>query len=445
MTASLAARFITNHPLVSLGSVATVRRELATDVELQSGSVRMVERVSFDGEIYVGGKHSTKMEQWIAHPGDLLVSKIRARQGSVGLISENHGAVSASIHYRSLIPENTKFDPVYGWLALRSDYCRTQFLAATGGAMKGEISEERLLAINIPLPPLHIQQAIVDYWRDAQQRVADARKRSDAHEQAVMSEFMLGLGLEIGGVGITRRSFALTWSNIDRWSLEFIRQKTGDLDPASGKYPVTTLGDSIADLTNGWSPKCFDRPVQGDEWGVLKLGAVSFGQFNPSENKALPPSLNPRPEYEVRQGDVLISRANITRLVGACAHVAATPPCLMLCDKIFRIVFKEQSPILPRYIAEVMKIPHLRRQIEASVTGSSPTMKNITKPALLALRIPLPPPRIQQQLVDQALRARQDAAFEKAAAEKLAFETANEIESMILGHTPPPKPKTNPS
>jgi type I restriction enzyme S subunit len=256
-----------------------------------------------------------------------------------------------------------------------------------------------------------------------------------------MSEFMTALGLETGDVGITRRAFALNWSGIDRWSLEFIRQKTGDLDPASGRYPVTTLGESIADLTNGWSPKCFDRPVQGEEWGVLKLGAVSFGQFNASENKALPPSLKPRPEYEIRPGDVLISRANITRLVGACAHVVATPPRLMLCDKIFRVVLKEHSPILPEYIAEVMKIPHLRRQIESSVTGSSPTMKNITKPALLALRIPLPPPAIQRQIVDRAIQGRQDAASERVAAEKLASETASEIESMILGHMPPPKTK----
>jgi type I restriction enzyme S subunit len=72
--------------------------------------------------------------------------------------------------------------------------------------------------------------------------------------------------------------------------------------------------------------------------------------------------------------------------VGACALVKETPPRLMLCDKIFRAVWRPRSPVLPAYLDEVIKTPHLRQQIEASLTGTSPTMKNISKPALLALR-----------------------------------------------------------
>lgn len=399
----------------------------------------------FDGELShrdMSGKADVKGKLFFAHANDVVYSKIDARNGAIGIVPASTPRLVFSSEYPIYEVSSAKAIPDYVKLLFRMASFRERINSLVSGASGRKRVEPSVLeSIEVPLPPLHTQQAIVDHWRNAQCQVADARKRAEAHELAVMSEFMAALGLETGGVGITRRAFALNWSGIDRWSLEFIRQKTGDLDPASGRYPVTTLGESIADLTNGWSPKCFDRPAQGDEWGVLKLGAVSFGQFNPSENKALPPSLKPRPEYEIRPGDVLISRANITRLVGACAHVAATPPRLMLCDKIFRVVLKDHSPILPEYIAEVMKIPHLRRQIESSVTGSSPTMKNITKPALLALRIPLPPPAIQRQIVDRAIQGRQDAVSERAAAENLARETASEIESMILGHTPPPKPK----
>jgi hypothetical protein len=58
-----------------------------------------------------------------------------------------------------------------------------------------------------------------------------------------------------------------------------------------------------ADLSNGWSPQCFARPAEENEWGVLKLGAVSFGSCNDKENKALPPSLKADPVLEVRVGD----------------------------------------------------------------------------------------------------------------------------------------------
>lgn len=84
----------------------------------------------------------------------------------------------------------------------------------------------------------------------------------------------------------------------------------------------------------------------------------------------------------------------ITHLRGslgrACAMVRSTRPKLMLCDKIFRVVFLRQSPIEPEFLVEVMKLPSVRQQIEAAVTGTSPTMKNISKPSLLDLTFALP-------------------------------------------------------
>jgi hypothetical protein len=105
----------------------------------------------------------------------------------------------------------------------------------------------------------------------------------------------------------------------------------------------------------------------------------------------------------------------------------------MLCDKIFRVVFLEQSPIDAAYLAEVMKIPQVRRQIEAAATGTSATMQNITKPSLLALRLPLPPVSTQREIVLRASLARAEIAREQGAADKLAMEISADVEALILG------------
>lgn len=147
---------------------------------------------------------------------------------------------------------------------------------------------------------------------------------------------------------------------------------------------------------------------------MLKLGAVSYGTYDESENKALPHQLKPRERIEVKQGNVLISRANILRLVGACALVNESRPKLMLCDKIFRVVFLENTPIDPEYLVEVMKLGIVRQQIEAAATGTSPTMKNISKPSLLDLTFPLPQGEdglsVQRNLVGQLRKAREMAS-----------------------------------
>jgi type I restriction enzyme S subunit len=108
----------------------------------------------------------------------------------------------------------------------------------------------------------------------------------------------------------------------------------------------------------------------------------------------------------------------------------------MLCDKIFRVVFKSNTPILPGYLAEIMKTAHLRHQIENAVTGTSPTMKNITKTSLLGLVLPVPPLEMQQEIVDMVNQLRLRILEERKTAEEREAQAAREVEEMILGISP---------
>jgi type I restriction enzyme S subunit len=129
----------------------------------------------------------------------------------------------------------------------------------------------------------------------------------------------------------------------------------------------------------------------------------------------------------------IISRANITQYVGACALVENVRPKLMLCDKLFRVIWKENSSILPKFLDEALKIPHLRWQIENNLTGASPTMKNISKPALMALKFPLPPLNKQNEIIGEIGIMRQEASLFQNNVWKNLNNAAREVEKMILG------------
>jgi len=280
---------------------------------------------------------------------------------------------------------------------------------------------------------MDVQHAIVTQWEQAQAEVQRAEALATEREAQAQAGFLAALGLSASAQPQDkRRAFALNFSAMERWGVG-VNQPGDKFDVTQGIYPVIALGDVIADLSNGWSPQCLNRPVQGDEWGVLKLGAVSFGTFDPTENKAMPEGLKPMPSLEIKAGDWLISRANITRLVGACALVDKTPPHLLLCDKIFRAVWRSDSPALPAYLDAVLKLPHLRRQIEAALTGTSPTMKNISKPALLALRLPLPPLDIQKTLVEAIAQARTEATQLRQQAAQVRARARQRMERALLG------------
>ena len=257
-----------------------------------------------------------------------------------------------------------------------------------------------------------------------------------------MEAFEAALGFDPPTPLPERPVFITSFRDLDRWSHEGILRRIAEGDTAhTSPYPIVRLRDVITDLENGWSPKCHDRPAEPDEWGVLKLGAVSFGVFNPEENKVLPGHFEPRPHLEVKPGELLISRANITRLVGAIALIGETRPRLMLCDKIFRVVSREPTPVDTTFLAEVLRISDVRRQIEANVTGTSPTMKNISKPALMGLTFPLPPKSEQlamsKALTDARAKAtdlRERAQNERAKAwtdfEAAVYTTGDEAEAI---------------
>lgn len=379
---------------------------------------------------------SLKGKLFVAQSGDVVFSKIDLRNGAIGVVPPRFEKVAFTAEFPIYQVQPDVADSRYIQVLFRSDFFRATINGMVSGASgRKRVAPEQLEAMPVPLPPMDVQRAIVTQWEQAQAEVQRAEAQAAEREAQAQADFLVALGLSVPAQPQEkRRAFALNFSAMERWGVE-VNQPSDALDVAQGRYPVVRLDEVIADLANGWSPKCLDRPTQGDEWGVLKLGAVSFGHFNADENKALPAALQPVAALEIQPGDWLISRANVTRLVGACALVEKTPPRLLLCDKIFRAVWRSDAPALPAYLDAVLKLPHLRRQIEAALTGTSPTMKNISKPALLALRLPLPPLDTQKTLIDNITQARSEAARlrEKAAQERKQAQQT--LERALLGET----------
>ncbi|MBI3145537.1 MAG: restriction endonuclease subunit S, partial [Pseudogulbenkiania sp.] len=148
----------------------------------------------------------------------------------------------------------------------------------------------------------------------------------------------------------------------------------------------------------GWSPQCLGTPRTDDKWGVLKVSAVTWGKYNPDENKELPANLAPRSEYEVNTGDFLISRANTADLVARAVVVPANiPKRLMLSDKIIRFVFSEN--INSEYVLLMNNSQQARSYYAAVAGGTSSSMKNVSREQIRALSIPLPPLSEQSRIV----------------------------------------------
>lgn len=423
----------------AIGSVLTLRKTKIDRANVAFADLRPV-TIHFDGSIderSVEGGRAYTMDLFAAEPGDIIVAKIDLKNGAVAIVPDDWTNVAVTGHFAVYEPDRSRLVPQYLHLLIQTGFFKSHLWSNKVGAEgRKEVKLDFFETDLIPLPPLAVQRKIVAVWEAAQKAALETALRIKQIEHEIETCFLADLGLKASEKADRPKAFVVPFAKLERWGVDYNQQQTLLLDPGAGKYAAVRLGEAIADLENGWSPKCLGRPAHDDEWGVLKMGAVSFGVFDESQNKALPSALAGHPALEVHPGDFLISRANITRLVGACALVRRSRPRLMLCDKIFRAVWRDPSLVDPAYLDEILKTPHLRQQIEGAATGTSATMKNITKPALLALRLPLPPLPVQRGIIQRVDARRIEVARLRKGAQKSAKVAKADIDAMILGTKP---------
>ncbi|MGP0172499.1 restriction endonuclease subunit S [Pseudomonas sp. NCHU5208] len=183
-----------------------------------------------------------------------------------------------------------------------------------------------------------------------------------------------------------------------------INSATGiEIETPATELPESWHWVSLADITlgmdSGWSPACEPTPSPSDSvWGVLKTTAVQVLQYLEGENKELPAHLEPRPDAEVRAGDILFTRAGPTNRVGVSCLVESTRPRLMISDKIIRFHPVEVGAY-GRYIALCLNTGATAMYLELAKSGMAASQVNISQEKLKRAPIPFPPLPEQHRIV----------------------------------------------
>jgi type I restriction enzyme S subunit len=158
----------------------------------------------------------------------------------------------------------------------------------------------------------------------------------------------------------------------------------------------TSLGDLIDRIEAGKNFRCIERPPSTGEVGVVKVSAVSWGNFRQDESKTVPVGVELSPGSLIKKGDLLFSRANTIDLVGACVQVASIDKELHLSDKILRLVTTDES--LKPWMHRFLSSPGARKHLSEASSGNQLSMRNISQKVLLETAIPLAPLNEQRRI-----------------------------------------------
>jgi len=252
-----------------------------------------------------------------------------------------------------------------------------------GATVKG-ITLDVLLGLKIPLPPLEEQKRIAHVLDKA-----DAIRKKRKQTIELTEQFLRSAFLDMFGDPIT---------NPKGW-------------------PTAIMKDCIADISSGWSAKSEDKVKEPDDWGVLKISAVTSGRFLPSEHKVVS-SIEPSRKLIVpKRGDLLFSRANTRELVAATCLVEADSERLFLPDKLWRLT--ASNDMKPEYLRYLLAHPRYRSYLTRQATGTSGSMLNVSQQKLMGMKLPKPPIEVQQVFSDIVWKTYQLQATSNVSAENM--------------------------
>ena len=303
----------------------------------------------------------------VVQPGEFAYATIHLDEGSIGIAPER---ALISPMYTVFKIDDLRVDPGYLIRFLKSPRALTYYPQLGKGAIhrRKAISLAALGALPVPLPPL-----------PKQRRIATILDHVDALR--------------------TKRRHVL--AHLDALTQSIFHDMFGDV--IGSPWPRVRFGEIVSKIDNGTSPNAEARSAEADEWGVLRLGAVTYGVFRPGENKAYLGDVGSMTANEVRAGDVLMTRKNTRDLVGAVAVVDEVRPRLLLPDLIFRLHL-DLARLNRRYFQALMMNPRKRPAVRDLSSGSAASMPNISKARLNTLPIELPPLDLQREFAARVER-----------------------------------------
>lgn len=146
----------------------------------------------------------------------------------------------------------------------------------------------------------------------------------------------------------------------------------------------TKLTEYIRTISSGKSVQDTSEATSGNK--ILKISAVTSGFFKGNETKYLPVEYSPKESHAVTCGDLLVSRANTSEMIGSSALVDQDESNVYLPDKLWKL--SPAEGVSKYAIWHLLQLPTIRKRMSQVATGSSGSMKNISQRSFLNLEVP---------------------------------------------------------
>lgn len=385
------------------------------NIEVYTRDIPLV-TIRFGGamEIRDGNSEDIKGKLFLAESGNIVYSKIDVRNGAIGIVPQSieKAAFTSEFPIYEIKPDVAISE--YIALVFQSALFKKHINSIVSGASgRKRVQPEQLEALEIPLPSLNSQRAIVTRWRESWDRI-DAAKAALDDLIKELDEKLWRIYREHALRDIlSARSFALGFGEIGAWDLKSSRAAAFAITCPSFRE----MGEFVEEATelvrpNAQPDKLWPLYGVNNKEGVF-LSAMQEGRdFN-------------APYKQVREGWFF---HNPTRCnVGSLGIVPAVPDDAITSPEYQVWKLKEDSELLGGFVALMIRTSFFLALVQFNRVGGVKERMYVEN--LRSIRIPV-------LSADEQLdfsRRRDEALQALKATATLEVEAKAAIEKMILG------------
>lgn len=319
------------------------------------------------------GKNAPSRARKIVNTNDVLVSLTRPNLNAVTLVDEIFDKQFASTGFEVL--KSLGIESRYLFALVRTNHFVNKISGTVQGALYPAAKSSDVQGYQFPLAPLNEQVRIADKLDSILAKVNKAQSRLDKIP-VVLKRFRQSVLAAATSGELTKE-----WREDNQVNVNWREIKVSDI---------------VSKIEAGKSIKCDERPPNVDEFGIIKISAVTWGVYDEEESKTLKDKSVFLESRRVNVGDFLISRANTLELLGMPVIVHKTTKNLMLSDKVLRLAMDDLNK---KWLNYYFRSPAGRLKIENGSSGNQESMRNIGQKSLMAITLNDPDLREKREIV----------------------------------------------
>ncbi len=389
--------------------------------------VSNVKTGELDGEfVFISEKKQEQLKRSRVLPNDVLLTKAGAILGYSAVFPSDMREGNITSHLVAITCDG-KIIPEYLSVFFRSKVGQKQIYRWGNKSTRPELNTEEVKRILITVPPLEIQKKIIKVFYTAK----DAQKKKEAEAERLLDsidDFVLGeLGIKMPSVNdLMCYALDAVEAENSRADAYYHQPKFHILENSlkSSRYPIRKLGEYITRIHYGASLK---NDYASDGIPFLRIKNFESNRFDLSEVVRLPEERREAiGNAFVHKGDLLISRSGSVGIVAVVPKEADG-----FAFGSFMIRFCLTEDINKDFVSFWLNNKFSKIFIEREKIGA--IQGNITIETIQGFKVPIPPLKIQDALVEQvkvimlnAEKLKQEAQAELEAAKQ-------KVEEMILG------------